>query len=150
MRETQVRPSFNFFSSFAGNNARSPRGLKIALMLQRAEKCVFSAEKLKNINCHKLRYRDRRELFYIKKILKHQFPHIFINEKYNGLTSRHDPGHEYPGVLLLVLVQPPVDEGEAEAAAAAVHHDRARLEADDHTECLEKREDNRSINTKYT
>ncbi len=62
----------------------------------------------------------------------HSLRHIFIKK----ITSRYDPCYENPGVLLLVLVQPPVDEGEAEAAAAAVHHDRAGLQADNHPDWL--------------
>ena len=48
---------------------------------------------------------------------------VLLHSVLLGLTLRHDPGHEYPGLLLLVLVQAAVDQREAEAAGPAVNLD---------------------------
>ena len=51
-------------------------------------------------------------------------------------TSGHDPGDEDAGVLLLVLVEAAVDEGEAKTSRASLDGDGPRPELDNHPDQL--------------
>ena len=50
---------------------------------------------------------------------------VLLHSVLLGMTQGYGPCHEYPGLLLLILVQPPVDEREAKAPGPAVHLDHS-------------------------
>ena len=50
---------------------------------------------------------------------------VLLDSVLLSLTLRHHPGHKYPSLLLLVLVQPPIYEGQTEPSGAAVHLDNS-------------------------
>ena len=57
---------------------------------------------------------------------------VLLHSVLLGLTLGHNPSDEYPGLLLLILVQTSVDQGETEAAGPAVHLDHSGAHGERH------------------
>ena len=57
---------------------------------------------------------------------------VLLDSVLLGLTLGHNPSDEYPGLLLLILVQTSVDQGETEAAGPAVHLDHSGAHGERH------------------